>query len=434
MSERRRSRPRHVARARAYPEHGRAWTPARPWSSSTTQPANVILLTRLLDLAGITRVHGFTDPREAVAFCAESLPDLVLLDLHMPHLDGFAVMDSLQLMVPGGRVPAGAGAHRRRHRRGQGAGARRRREGLPHQAVRPHRGAAAGRQPARDPRALPPARAAQRVAPGRARRPPRRASEVGRRPGAPPRAHRRGARARGASAWCSSPIADLTTGSVVGVEALARFGCEPLRPPERVVRRGRPPRPRRPSSSSRRSRAALDRHRRSCARDAVPGRQRVARHRGHRRARRPPRRPPRRPGRPRAHRAHPGRRLRRPARRPRPASGAGACASPSTTRAPATPGSSTCCGIHPHILKLDTALTHGIDHDPVRRSLAAALVTFALRDRARRSSRRASRRPASSTTLQRLGIPWGQGYHLARPAEIPPGLRLPALAARSASA
>jgi EAL domain-containing protein (putative c-di-GMP-specific phosphodiesterase class I) len=34
--------------------------------------------------------------------------------------------------------------------------------------------------------------------------------------------------------------------------------------------------------------------------------------------------------------------------------------------------------IHPHMLKLDTALTHGIDHDPVRRSLAAALVTFAL--------------------------------------------------------
>jgi CheY-like chemotaxis protein len=62
--------------------------------------ANVTLLTRLLDLAGITRVHGFTDPREAVAFCAGSLPDLVLLDLHMPHLDGFAVMDSLQLMVP----------------------------------------------------------------------------------------------------------------------------------------------------------------------------------------------------------------------------------------------------------------------------------------------------------------------------------------------
>ena len=37
-------------------------------------------------------------------------------------------------------------------------------------------------------------------------------------------------------------------------------------------------------------------------------------------------------------------------------------------------------------------------------------------------------------TLQRLGIPWGQGYHLARPAEMPPGLRLPALASRGARA
>jgi EAL domain-containing protein (putative c-di-GMP-specific phosphodiesterase class I) len=89
--------------------------------------------------------------------------------------------------------------------------------------------------------------------------------------------------------------------------------------------------------------------------------------------------------------------------------------------------------INPHMLKLDTALTHGIDHDPVRRSLAAALVTFA-RETGATIIAEGIETPGELDTLQRLGIPWGQGYHLARPAEIPPGLRLPALAARSASA
>jgi EAL domain-containing protein (putative c-di-GMP-specific phosphodiesterase class I) len=89
--------------------------------------------------------------------------------------------------------------------------------------------------------------------------------------------------------------------------------------------------------------------------------------------------------------------------------------------------------IHPHMLKLDTALTHGIDHDPVRRSLAAALVTFALETGATIIAE-GIETPGELDTLQRLGIPWGQGYHLARPAELPPGLRLPTLASRGARA
>src|SRR5665647_926334 len=70
------------------------------------EPANVALLERLLDAAGVVRVHGFTDPRQALAYCAGSLPDLVLLDLHMPDLDGFAFMEALQGLVPeGGFLP-----------------------------------------------------------------------------------------------------------------------------------------------------------------------------------------------------------------------------------------------------------------------------------------------------------------------------------------
>ncbi len=63
--------------------------------------ANVKLLQRLLRNAGVTSVEGFTDPAEALTRCKESLPDVLLLDLHMPDLDGFAVLDALRSILPG---------------------------------------------------------------------------------------------------------------------------------------------------------------------------------------------------------------------------------------------------------------------------------------------------------------------------------------------
>ena len=87
--------------------------------------------------------------------------------------------------------------------------------------------------------------------------------------------------------------------------------------------------------------------------------------------------------------------------------------------------------IKPNMLKLDTALTHGIDQDPVRRSLAAALVTFAVETGATIIAE-GIETPGELDALQRLGIPWGQGYHLARPAEMPPGLTVHRLASRGA--
>jgi EAL domain-containing protein (putative c-di-GMP-specific phosphodiesterase class I) len=62
--------------------------------------ANVALLEGVLRLAGVTCVHGVTDPRDAVQRCLEVQPDLVLLDLHMPHLDGIAVMEALREALP----------------------------------------------------------------------------------------------------------------------------------------------------------------------------------------------------------------------------------------------------------------------------------------------------------------------------------------------
>jgi EAL domain-containing protein (putative c-di-GMP-specific phosphodiesterase class I) len=62
--------------------------------------ANVRLLQRLLGEAGVTAVEGYTDPAMALKRCEKSLPDALLLDLHMPDLDGFAVMEALRSILP----------------------------------------------------------------------------------------------------------------------------------------------------------------------------------------------------------------------------------------------------------------------------------------------------------------------------------------------
>jgi putative two-component system response regulator len=60
------------------------------------EPANVALLERLFEGAGYTRIKTSSDPRQVSSIVAMFEPDLILLDLHMPYLDGFAVMDVLR--------------------------------------------------------------------------------------------------------------------------------------------------------------------------------------------------------------------------------------------------------------------------------------------------------------------------------------------------
>jgi len=60
------------------------------------QEPNVHLLKRILQVEGFTQVVSTTDPREALALYQQHQPDLVLLDLNMPYLDGFAVLDQLK--------------------------------------------------------------------------------------------------------------------------------------------------------------------------------------------------------------------------------------------------------------------------------------------------------------------------------------------------
>ena len=70
------------------------------------EDANVRVLRHALRLAGYDDVHGTTDPREAVSVFEGVRPDLVLLDLMMPHLDGYEVMRRLApLSTPGTPLP-----------------------------------------------------------------------------------------------------------------------------------------------------------------------------------------------------------------------------------------------------------------------------------------------------------------------------------------
>ncbi len=62
--------------------------------------ANLILLQKILNAAGYTRIRSTTEPRRVLSLLEEWEPDIILLDLQMPHLDGFAVMEQLKEKLP----------------------------------------------------------------------------------------------------------------------------------------------------------------------------------------------------------------------------------------------------------------------------------------------------------------------------------------------
>lgn len=71
----------------------------------------------------------------------------------------------------------------------------------------------------------------------------------------------------------------------------------------------------------------------------------------------------------------------------------------------------------PDIIKLDRALTSGIDSDPARRALAIALVAFAAESGAQIVAEGVET-GEELAALCELGITFGQGYHLAKPAPL----------------
>lgn len=71
------------------------------------EPANVLLLKRLLEKEGYTNLHTTTDPLEVEGLYKQYRFDLLLLDINMPKLDGFGVMDQLKTIeVDTGMYPA----------------------------------------------------------------------------------------------------------------------------------------------------------------------------------------------------------------------------------------------------------------------------------------------------------------------------------------
>ena len=66
------------------------------------EASNVRLLERILELAKVGHVRSTTDSREALKLFINEQPDIVLLDLHMPHVDGFTIMAQIQSSVSAG--------------------------------------------------------------------------------------------------------------------------------------------------------------------------------------------------------------------------------------------------------------------------------------------------------------------------------------------
>lgn len=58
-------------------------------------PENVRLLTRILQRAGYTDVAGVSDPRLVHERVKADRPDLVIVDVHMPHVDGLSLLEQL---------------------------------------------------------------------------------------------------------------------------------------------------------------------------------------------------------------------------------------------------------------------------------------------------------------------------------------------------
>ncbi|WP_416548042.1 adenylate/guanylate cyclase domain-containing protein [Limnohabitans sp. DCL3] len=69
------------------------------------QAANVLLLERLLRSAGYSAISTTQNPQEVVDLHRQNRYDLILLDLNMPEMDGFQVMEALQSVEGDGSLP-----------------------------------------------------------------------------------------------------------------------------------------------------------------------------------------------------------------------------------------------------------------------------------------------------------------------------------------
>jgi putative two-component system response regulator len=64
------------------------------------EQVNLAILTRVLEGAGYRNVLSTQQSTQTAALYRDFQPDLICLDLHMPVLDGFAVLEQLQTLIP----------------------------------------------------------------------------------------------------------------------------------------------------------------------------------------------------------------------------------------------------------------------------------------------------------------------------------------------
>jgi EAL domain-containing protein (putative c-di-GMP-specific phosphodiesterase class I) len=386
------------------------------------QESNVRLLERLLQQSGFSNVHGITDSRDVVARCLELRPDLLLLDLHMPHLNGHDVLVAVREALPADVflpvLVLTADTTSEARERALSAGAKdfltkpfdrveavqRVRNLLETQALyqrfqRDNAELRAQLDRQAEEHRLVEVEQARRLA---------RVQTV---------------LDGTALSIVFQPIVDLSTARIVGAEALARFDCDPRRTPDEWfaeaadvglgvdlelaavdaalakvdqlpsdvllsvnVSPGTATSSRLVESLARvagpRIVLELTEHTRIDDYEVLVAALDEIRHQGVRIA----------------------------------VDDAGA----------GYAGLQQILGLRPDIIKLDLDLTGGIDADPVRRALAASLVRFG-DDTGAIIVAEGIETPAQLRTLQQLGVPWGQGYHLARPAPLPlpPSLPLP---------
>jgi len=69
------------------------------------QQANVMLLEKMLRNAGYVNIASTMDPRTVCGLHKSHRYDLILLDLQMPEMDGFAVMEGLKEIETAGYLP-----------------------------------------------------------------------------------------------------------------------------------------------------------------------------------------------------------------------------------------------------------------------------------------------------------------------------------------
>lgn len=374
------------------------------------EAANVSLLERLLRASGAERVHTVTDPRQAATRCLEIAADIVLLDLHMPDHDGFDVMAEL-----GERLPADAfvpvlvltgDATTSTRDRALQAGAKdflTKPFDLTEVLLRVHnlletRSLYVDVQDHNQSLRADLARHAEEER--------RRAQERQRR-----EARVEKVISNGAMSMVFQPVADLGSGQVVGMEALARFRAEPQRPPDQwfdeaaSVGRGvelellavdraldqLAELPEEAFLALNVSPAAVSSTELTPILEGVGDDRLVLELTEH-------------------HRVDDYEQLLDALA---PLRGAG-------VRLAVDDAGSGYAGLRhilrlrPDILKLDLTLIRGIDTDPARRALTTAMVTFAAEIDATIVAE-GIESDAELDTLRSIGIPWGQGFRLARP-------------------